>query len=67
MTTAKAKPAKKFFLRSRTNSKMVRTTSAEYMPESMVGPGGYAAMTWATRSAADKAAARFFGTVEECS
>lgn len=53
-----------YIIRSGTNPKMILTTTGEFKPESMVGPGGYSARVYRTWSGAQLAADNRGGLVK---
>ena len=51
------KSAPTYILRSRQNPKLVLCKGGAWRPESLVGPGGYAAKVYRTRTGAESRAA----------
>lgn len=54
----------RFLVRSKANPKLVLTVSGAFIPESLLGPGGYCAKLYKTRRGAEKAGAHV--TVHPC-
>lgn len=52
-----------YIVRSGSNPAMILTTSGEFKPQSMVGPGGYCAKVYKTKHGAELAAEKRGGVV----
>ena len=53
-----------YIIRSRHNTGLILCTNGDFMAASLVGPGGYAALTFKTKAGAEKRAARRGDVVE---